>query len=222
MADGATSKPLTSADIHDPTGSNDGQPMYRARTFNLPNMLTYGRILAVPALVVCLFWPQDAWTRWLAFSIFIAAAITDYFDGYLARAWKQQSALGRMLDPIADKLLVAASLLMLVAGGTIRSWSLWAAIIILCREILVSGLREFLAELQVSVPVTKVAKWKTTLQLVALGFLVAGPAGDDVVTGITRIGLGLLWVAAVLTLYTGFDYFRAGLRHLLEEDRRGQ
>ncbi|MFC7396984.1 CDP-diacylglycerol--glycerol-3-phosphate 3-phosphatidyltransferase [Chelatococcus sp. GCM10030263] len=196
--------------------------MYRARTFNLPNMLTYGRILAVPALVVCLFWPQDAWTRWLAFSIFIAAAITDYFDGYLARAWKQQSALGRMLDPIADKLLVAASLLMLVAGGTINSWSLWAAIIILCREILVSGLREFLAELQVSVPVTKVAKWKTTLQLVALGFLVAGPAGDDVVTGITRIGLGLLWIAAVLTLYTGFDYFRAGLRHLLEEDRRGQ
>jgi CDP-diacylglycerol--glycerol-3-phosphate 3-phosphatidyltransferase/cardiolipin synthase len=222
MADGAASKPLTSADIRDSTGSNDGQPMYRARTFNLPNMLTYGRILAVPALVVCLFWPQDAWTRWLAFSIFIAAAITDYFDGYLARAWKQQSALGRMLDPIADKLLVAASLLMLVAGGTIRSWSLWAAIIILCREILVSGLREFLAELQVSVPVTKVAKWKTTLQLVALGFLVAGPAGDDVVSGITRIGLGLLWIAAVLTLYTGFDYFRAGLRHLLEEDRRGQ
>jgi len=221
MADGAASKPLTSADIHGSADDDDGQPMYRARTFNLPNMLTYGRILAVPALVVCLFWPQDAWTRWLAFSIFIAAAITDYFDGYLARAWKQQSALGRMLDPIADKLLVAASLLMLVAGGTIRSWSLWAAIIILCREILVSGLREFLAELQVSVPVTKVAKWKTTLQLVALGFLVAGPAGDDVVSGITRIGLGLLWIAALLTLYTGFDYFRAGLRHLLDEDQRG-
>ncbi|WP_245450024.1 CDP-diacylglycerol--glycerol-3-phosphate 3-phosphatidyltransferase [Chelatococcus asaccharovorans] len=192
--------------------------MRRARTFSLPNILTYGRILAVPALVVCLFWPHDMVLRWGAFVIFVAAAITDYFDGYLARAWSQQSAIGRMLDPIADKLLVAAILLMLVADGTIRSWSLWAAIIILCREILVSGLREFLAELQVSVPVTKVAKWKTTLQLLAVGFLIAGPAGDRVLPGTTQIGLVLLWIAAVLTLYTGFDYFRAGLRHLIDQE----
>ncbi|CAH1663792.1 CDP-diacylglycerol--glycerol-3-phosphate 3-phosphatidyltransferase [Chelatococcus asaccharovorans] len=220
MVDGISPKPLTPADTHGSSGSGDlpGLAMRRARTFSLPNILTYGRILAVPALVVCLFWPHDMVLRWGAFVIFVAAAITDYFDGYLARAWSQQSAIGRMLDPIADKLLVAAILLMLVADGTIRSWSLWAAIIILCREILVSGLREFLAELQVSVPVTKVAKWKTTLQLLAVGFLIAGPAGDRVLPGTTQIGLVLLWIAAVLTLYTGFDYFRAGLRHLIDQE----
>lgn len=220
MVDGISPEPLTPADPHRSSGSSDlpGLAMRRARTFSLPNILTYGRILAVPALVVCLFWPNDVVLRWGAFFIFVAAAITDYFDGYLARAWSQQSAIGRMLDPIADKLLVAASLLMLVADGTIRSWSLWAAIIILCREILVSGLREFLAELQVSVPVTKVAKWKTTLQLLAVGFLIAGPAGDRVLAGTTQIGLVLLWIAAVLTLYTGFDYFRAGLRHLIDQE----
>jgi cardiolipin synthase (CMP-forming) len=129
----------------------------------------------------------------------------------------QQSSLGRMLDPIADKLLVAASLLMLVADGTIASWSLWAAIIILCREILVSGLREFLAELKVSVPVSQVAKWKTTLQLVAVGFLIAGPAGEGILPGTIRIGLLLLWAAAILTLYTGWDYLKAGIKHLVEE-----
>ncbi|WP_422679922.1 CDP-diacylglycerol--glycerol-3-phosphate 3-phosphatidyltransferase [Chelatococcus albus] len=192
--------------------------MWRTRAFNLPNILTYGRILAVPAVVVCLFWPQDTWTRWIALAIYVAAAVTDYLDGWLARAWSQQSALGRMLDPIADKLLVAASLLMLVSDGTIRGWSLWAAIIILCREILVSGLREFLAELRVGVPVSKVAKWKTTLQLVAIGFLVAGPAGEKLLPGTIDIGIVLLWVAAVLTLYTGWDYMRAGIRHLLDED----
>ncbi|CAH1656309.1 CDP-diacylglycerol--glycerol-3-phosphate 3-phosphatidyltransferase [Hyphomicrobiales bacterium] len=220
MVDGISPKPLTAADAHGSSQSSDlpGLSMQRARTFSLPNILTYGRILAVPALVICLFWPHDMVLRWGAFFIFVAAAITDYFDGYLARAWSQQSAIGRMLDPIADKLLVAASLLMLVADGTIRSWSLWAAIIILCREILVSGLREFLAELRVSVPVTKVAKWKTTLQLLAVGFLIAGPAGDRVMGGTTQIGLVLLWVAALLTLYTGFDYFRAGLRHLIDQE----
>lgn len=220
MVDGISPKPLTPADTHASSGSGDltGLAMRRARTFSLPNILTYGRILAVPALVVCLFWPNDIVLRWGAFVIFVAAAITDYFDGYLARAWSQQSAIGRMLDPIADKLLVAAVLLMLVADGTIRSWSLWAAIIILCREFLVSGLREFLAELQVSVPVTKVAKWKTTLQLLAVGFLIAGPAGDRVMAGTTQIGLVLLWIAALLTLYTGYDYFRAGLRHLIDQE----
>ena len=137
----------------------------RSRSLALPNILTYARIAAVPAVVACLYWQAllggGLWLRWLALAIFIAAGVTDILDGYFARAWQQQSSLGRMLDPIADKLLVSSCLLMLAADGTIRGWSLWAAIIILCREILVSGLREFLAELRVGVPVTRLAKWKT-------------------------------------------------------------
>lgn len=121
-----------------------------------------------------------------------------------------------MLDPIADKLLVAACLLLLAADGTIAGWTIWAAIIILSREILVSGLREYLAELHVSVPVTQIAKWKTTIQMIAIGFLLAGPAGDKVLPYTTEIGLGMLWVAALITLYTGYDYFRAGLRHMID------
>lgn len=192
----------------------------RRGPWSLPNLLTYGRILAIPALVAILFWPRDDWMRWIALGIYTAAAITDYLDGYIARAWSQQSAIGRMLDPIADKLLVAALLLMLVYTGQIEGWTLWAAIVILCREILVSGLREFLADLKVSVPVSKVAKWKTTAQLFALGFLVVGPAGDKVLPGNTTIGIVLLWAAAGLTIYTGWDYFNAGIRHLVEEDER--
>ena len=190
----------------------------RPGPFSVPNLLTYGRILAIPAVVGLLFWPRDDWVRWIALAIYVIAAITDYFDGYLARAWHQQSAIGRMLDPIADKLLVASCLLMLAADETISGMALWAAIIILCREILVSGLREFLAELQVSVPVSKVAKWKTVAQLVAVGFLIAGPAGETVLPGTILIGIVLLWVAAVLTIYTGWDYFRSGIRHLVAED----
>ncbi|WP_291654302.1 CDP-diacylglycerol--glycerol-3-phosphate 3-phosphatidyltransferase [Bosea sp. (in: a-proteobacteria)] len=192
----------------------------RRGPWSLPNLLTYGRILAIPALVAILFWPRDDWMRWLALGIYTVAAITDYLDGYIARAWSQQSAIGRMLDPIADKLLVAALLLMLVYTGQIEGWTLWAAIVILCREILVSGLREFLADLKVSVPVSKVAKWKTTAQLFALGFLIAGPAGDKVLPGNTTIGIVLLWAAAGLTIYTGWDYFNAGIRYLVEEDER--
>ena len=192
-----------------------------ARPLALPNLLTYSRIAAVPLVVGCLYW-QDIlegglWLRGVALFIFIAAGVTDFFDGYLARKWGEQSTFGRMLDPIADKLLVSSCLLMLAADGTIRGWSLWAAIVILCREILVSGLREYLAELRVSVPVTQLAKWKTTLQLVAVGFLVAGRAGDAVVPVVTPVGLTLLWLSALLTLYTGWDYFRAGARHLIED-----
>jgi cardiolipin synthase len=200
-----------------------------ARPFALPNLLTYARIVAVPAVVACLYW-QDIlqgglWLRWVALFIFISAGVTDVLDGYYARKWGEQSAFGRMLDPIADKLLVASCLLMLAADGTIRGWSLWAAIVILCREILVSGLREYLAELRVSVPVTRLAKWKTALQLVAVGFLLAGTAGDLVVAAVvnlgfpvvTWIGLTLLWLSALLTLYTGYDYFRAGLHHLTKD-----
>jgi cardiolipin synthase len=192
-----------------------------ARPLAVPNLLTYARIAAVPAVVACLYW-QDIlqggeWLRWVALSLFIAAGITDFLDGYFARKWGEFSSFGRMLDPIADKLLVAACLLMLAADGTIRGWSLWAAIVILCREILVSGLREHLAELRVSVPVTRLAKWKTTLQLIAIGFLLAGDAGDAIVPVVTPIGLSLLWLSALLTLYTGYDYFRAGVKHLIKD-----
>jgi len=187
------------------------------RAFNLPNMLTYARILAVPAIVLCFYLEgrirPTEWWRWVAFWLFVAASVTDYFDGYIARIWKQTSNIGRMLDPIADKLLVSAVLLLLAYDRTIDKWTLWAAIIILCREILVSGLREYLAGLKVSVPVTKLAKWKTTLQLIAIGFLLAGPAGDQMFPYVTEIGSGLLWVSALVTLYTGYDYFRAGMKH---------
>jgi cardiolipin synthase len=196
-------------------------PPSQTRTFSVPNLLTYARIVAVPAVVACMYWTDilqgGLWLRWVALTIFIAAGVTDFFDGYFARAWGQHSTFGRMLDPIADKLLVASCLLMLAANGTIKGWSLWAAIVILCREILVSGLREYLAELRVSVPVTRLAKWKTTGQLVAVGFLVLGDAGDQILPVVTPIGLTLLWLSALLTLYTGYDYFRAGVRHLIEE-----
>lgn len=187
----------------------------------LPNLLTYSRIAAIPAVVACMYWSDvlqgGLWLRWVALSFFITAALTDILDGYVARNWGQQTSFGRMLDPIADKLLVSACLLMLAADGTIRGWSIFAAIVILCREILVSGLREYLAELRVSVPVTRLAKWKTTAQLVAIGFLLAGEAGDAVFPLTSLIGLTLLWISAIVTLYTGYDYFRAGVRHLIEE-----
>ena len=183
---------------------------------NLPNLLTYFRILLVPLVVIALYIEDDA-GNWTALALFAIAGITDWLDGYLARAWNQTSNLGRMLDPIADKLLVAVVLLALTWQGTIAGYSLWAAIIILCREILVSGLREYLAGLRVSVPVTQLAKWKTAIQMVALAFLLLGTAGDRIVPGVTELGLTLLWVAAILTLYTGYDYFRAGLRHIDDE-----
>lgn len=202
----------------------------RGRPLAIPNLLTYARIAAVPLVVACLFEQSvsagGAWLRWVAVALFIGAGITDFLDGYLARSLGQQSSFGRMLDPIADKLLVASCLMMLAADDTIRGWSLWAAVIILCREILVSGLREYLAELRVSVPVTRLAKWKTTVQLIAIGFLLAGRAGDEVMATLTGVqstavvtyfGLTLLWISATVTLYTGYDYFRAGLRHLIEE-----
>ncbi|AEQ08322.1 CDP-diacylglycerol--glycerol-3-phosphate 3-phosphatidyltransferase [Brucella melitensis NI] len=183
-------------------------------------MLTYGRIIAVPLVVLCFFiegrLESSDFARWTALGLFAIASITDFFDGYLARIWKQTSTIGRMLDPIADKLLVSAILLLLAADGTIAGWTLWAAIIILCREILVSGLREYLAELKVSVPVSRLAKWKTTAQMVALAFLLAGPAGDKIIPYVTQIGIGLLWISAILTLYTGWDYFRAGLKHVMD------
>ncbi|MEE8099188.1 MAG: CDP-diacylglycerol--glycerol-3-phosphate 3-phosphatidyltransferase [Hyphomicrobium sp.] len=188
----------------------------RSMPMSLPNVLTYGRIVAVPALVACLFFLKGDVARWSAFVLFVLAGLTDWLDGYLARMWEQQSTLGRMLDPIADKLLVGAVLLMLVYDNTISGWSIWAAIIILLREILVSGLREFLAELNVKIHVTKLAKWKTTMQMMALGALLAGPAAEKFVPGIMIGGLVLLWIAALLTLWTGYDYLKAGVVHAIE------
>ncbi|MET0408993.1 MAG: CDP-diacylglycerol--glycerol-3-phosphate 3-phosphatidyltransferase [Hyphomicrobium sp.] len=188
---------------------------HRSLSMSLPNILTYGRIAAVPVLAGVLFFGTGEVSRWLAFVIFVAACITDWLDGYLARIWEQQSNLGRMLDPIADKLLVGATLLMLVYADTIGGWSIWAALTILAREILVSGLREYLAELNVKVHVTQLAKWKTAVQFVALAILLAGPAAERVFSGTTEIGVGLLWIAAILTLLTGYDYLKAGIRHAI-------
>ncbi|MFT3672340.1 CDP-diacylglycerol--glycerol-3-phosphate 3-phosphatidyltransferase [Aestuariivirga sp.] len=198
-----------------------------SKVWNLPNILTYGRIVAVPLVAALLLWNDRAAAitglgvlsaRWIALGIFVVAAITDFFDGYLARRWHQQSSLGRMLDPIADKVLVAVVLLVLCGDQILRGGHVWAAIIILAREVLVSGLREYLGQLSVSVPVTQIAKWKTTVQMVAIGLLIAGPAGDLIIPGITKLGVAGLWIAAALTLYTGYDYFRAGLRHVVDNE----
>ncbi|KEQ04643.1 MULTISPECIES: CDP-diacylglycerol--glycerol-3-phosphate 3-phosphatidyltransferase [Pseudorhizobium] len=193
-----------------------------SRAYNIPNLLTYARIVAVPIIVLCFFvegkLESSDFARWTGLAIFVVASITDYLDGYLARIWNQTSNIGRMLDPIADKLLIASVLLLMAADGTIAGWSIWAAIVILCREILVSGLREYLAALKVAVPVTRIAKWKTTIQMVAIAFLLAGPAGDKVLPYTTEMGITLLWIAALLTIYSGYDYFRAGLKHMVEAE----
>ena len=192
-----------------------------ASPLSLPNLLTYGRIIAVPLIAAALY-VLEGDARWvLAFLIFIAAAISDYFDGYFARAYNQQSSLGRMLDPIADKLLVAVVLLLLVAEGVIKGWSIWAAILILSREILVSGLREYLAELDVTVHVTQLAKWKTTLQLVALGALLWAPIGETMISGPWFLGIVLLWLSAALTAYTGYAYLQASLHHAVTDQTGG-
>ena len=159
---------------------------------------------------------QFALQRW-AFWSFVIAAVTDFDDGWLARKLDAVTVWGAILDPIADKVLVAVVLLVLCGDQILLGGHVWAAIIILAREVLVSGLREYLMELRVSVPVTQIAKWKTTVQLVAVGFLIAGPAGDAVVEGVTKVGIVGLWIAAGLTLYTGVDYFRAGIRHVVDE-----
>ena len=217
---GPHSSRLTPSPAHDFTAPmNAVLPRRRSQAWTLANCLTYGRLVAVPVVVALLFWPEEFAARWAAFGVFVAAAITDYLDGYVARAYAQSSALGRMLDPIADKLLVAACLFMLAADGTIAGLSIGAAIVILCREVLVSGLREYLAELKVGLPVSRIAKWKTTVQLLALGVLVAGPAGEALIPGSMAVGIVLLWLAAALTIYTGWDYMRAGIRHAIDDPR---
>jgi len=180
--------------------------------FNLPNVLTFSRIVAVPVLVALFMIPGDS-GRWLACTVFTIAAITDYFDGYIARSWGQMSELGRCLDPIADKLLVASTLLLLAFFNSPGLFFLLPAMVILCREVLVSGLREYLAQAKVRLPVSRLAKWKTAIQMVALGFLVVGDTGPFWLPT-TEIGLTGIWIAAILTLVTGYDYLATSLKHM--------
>ena len=182
-----------------------------------PNLLTISRIAAVPLIVALMLLGGPA-ARWAAFALFVVAAVTDYADGWLARKWRQRSALGVMLDPIADKLLVAAALVMLAGDGTIAGATLIAAVVILAREILISGLREYLAGLDFQVPVSRLAKVKTATQLVAVAILFAGPPGEALVPGLLAVGTALLWLAALLSLTTGYDYLKAGIQRVLAED----
>jgi cardiolipin synthase (CMP-forming) len=191
---------------------------------SLPNLLTISRIVAIPVVIGAFYLPpavsQD-WARWGACVVFSAAGLTDWLDGHLARRWHQQSDFGRFLDPIADKLLVAATLLMLAAFDRMSHLALIPALVILAREILVSGLREHLALIRVGVPVTKLAKWKTVIQMVAIGVLIVGDSGPDFLP-VKAIGEALLWIAGILTCITGYDYLRAGLVHMDAKPEKGR
>ena len=191
---------------------------------DLPNVLTLSRIAAIPLLVVLAAIREPA-ADFIACIVFSAAAITDYFDGKVARTRSQQSELGRMLDPIADKLLVGAALMMLVGQGRLTPIGLYPAIVIMLREILVSGLREYLAGLRIGLPVTRLAKWKTGFQMGALGTLLAGDESARMLhlsfLPVSLIGEAMLWVAAALTLMTGWDYLTAGIRHVSPPAPRG-
>jgi cardiolipin synthase len=188
---------------------------------DLPNLLTISRIAAIPLLVLLAALRTPVGDT-AACAVFAIAAITDYFDGKIARERKLISAFGRMLDPIADKLLVGSALMLLAGLERLSPLGLLPAIVILLREILVSGLREFLAGLSVGLPVTRLAKWKTGMQMAALGTLLAGDTGARVLglgfLPVSLLGEAMLWAAAVLTLVTGWDYLRAGLRHAEAQD----
>ncbi len=182
----------------------------------LPNILTLSRVAVIPVLVA-LFFLETANGQWIACGIFIFSAITDFFDGFLARSLGQTTAFGTFLDPVADKLLVASALLMMVAFGQIAGVVVIPAIIILCREILVSGLREYLSSFAVSLPVSNLAKWKTTLQMAAICILIVGDAAHPLIPDlipVRLIGEVGLWVAAIVTIITGSEYLRIGLRHM--------
>ncbi len=194
---------------------------------SLPNILTLSRIFTVPILVALLWWPSWELGYGLAFAVYCLMGITDYFDGYVARAQGAVSRLGQFLDPIADKIMIAAVILVLAAQGVLRGpyvgdMHVIAGLIILIREIAVSGLREFLGSLRVSVPVSRLAKWKTTFQMVSLGALILGRAlpgwtmtvGEVIANVPHTVGLTTLWAAAALTVVTGWDYLRVGLKHM--------
>ncbi len=190
---------------------------------SLPNTLTLLRVAAVPVFAAA-FFLQSAAGQWLALAVFAGAAVTDFLDGHLARRNDRHSEFGRFLDPVADKLLIGAALLMMAGFGQIDGLALVPAAVILCREILVSGLREYLAGIDVGLPVSRLAKWKTTVQMLALGFLVVGDAAHPPVPTefpVRAVGEAGLWLAAAVTAATGFGYLRAGFRHMLAESGGG-
>ncbi len=185
--------------------------------FNLPNSLTMFRIVIIPPLVA-LFYMQEEWAIWSALALYILAAVTDFFDGYLARTMNQMSAFGRFLDPIADKLFIAATLVMLAGFDRIPGLWLIPAIVIMMREFLIAGLREFLGPLKIILPVSKLAKWKTTAQMIAIGFLIIGPHGEVILPYTLEIGQWGLLVAAILTVVTGWDYMKVGIKTIRSMD----
>jgi len=191
--------------------------------FKVPNYLTIGRIIIVPIFVFAYFLP-GFYGDVIPFALFVIASFTDFLDGLLARMYKEESKLGELLDPIADKIIVATALILLVMDGTIKNYEVIAAIIILTREILISGLREFLAKGKINLPVSNLAKAKTFLQMFAISALLTGETGNRIINfqdyNAQTIGIVLLWLSAFLTLYTGYEYLRKGIDHAISEDNK--
>ena len=191
--------------------------------FKIPNILTIGRIIIVPFFVISFFLP-GFYGEIIPFLLFILASFTDFLDGLLARLYKEESKLGELLDPIADKIIVSAALILLVMNGTIQNYEVIAAIIILTREILISGLREFLADVQIKIPVSSLAKSKTFIQMFSIAILLTGETGNKIINfedyNAQTVGIILLWLSAFLTLYTGYDYVRKGIEHVISEDEK--
>jgi len=189
----------------------------------IPNILTIGRIIIVPIFVLTFFIP-GFFGDLIPFFLFVIASFTDYLDGLLARLFREESKLGELLDPIADKILVAAALILLVMNGVIKNYEVIAAIIILTREILISGLREFLAKGSITMQVTSLSKLKTFIQMIAIAILLTGESGNKVINfqdyNAQTIGIILLWLSAFLTLYTGYDYLRRGIDHAINQDNK--
>jgi len=189
----------------------------------IPNILTIGRIIIVPIFVFTFFLP-GFFGDLIPFFLFVLASFTDYLDGVLARLFKEESKLGELLDPIADKILVAAALILLVMNGTIKNYEVIAAIIILTREILISGLREFLAKVSITMPSNNLSKLKTFLQMTSIAILLTGDSGNKIFNfedyNAQTIGIILLWLSSFLTLYTGYDYLVKGIDHALNEDKK--
>ena len=187
----------------------------------IPNILTIGRIIIVPFFVISFFLP-GFYGEIIPFLLFVLASFTDFLDGLLARLYKEESKLGELLDPIADKIIVSTALILLVMNETIQNYEVIAAIIILTREILISGLREFLADVQIKIPVSGLAKSKTFIQMFSIAILLTGETGNKIINfedyNAQTVGIILLWLSAFLTLYTGYDYVRKGIEHVISED----
>ena len=191
--------------------------------FKIPNILTIGRIIIVPVFVITFFLP-GFFGDLIPFFLFVLASFTDYLDGLLARLFKEESKLGELLDPIADKILVSTALLLLIMNGTIKNFEVIAAIIIITREIIISGLREFLAKGSISMPVTSLSKLKSFIQMFAIAVLLTGDFGNKIINfqdyNAQTIGIIILWLSAFLTLFTAYDYLRKGIDHAISEDNK--